>query len=182
MEAVPEVDIDLVYLKARPATTKTEEVRRRSRAGSRDSFFARSRSVTPPGERFNFLSLSSLPDNLSPRQEDYAARIHPLGEDELMELEVAPGMILPLRGSDETSRAIQMGFVESTSCLVCLTGLQCIADAGYVLCPDYRVVSPVVVVDEAEDTKMQADRQSPFGVGLGYKPRSDEKEETKYAT
>jgi hypothetical protein len=88
-----------------------------------------------------------------------------------LQLEISPGVFVPLRGSDETWNAIERGFSSNASCFVCSAALICIADADYVLCPDCRVVSPT----EVEDRKMPASsvfyQQHRGGVGLGLKQR-----------
>jgi hypothetical protein len=58
-------------------------------------------------------------------------------------LEVAPGLFLPLHGSQETSSAMQEGKLVSCNCFVCMETVMCVPQASYVLCPDCRVVSPV---------------------------------------
>ena len=65
-------------------------------------------------------------------------------------VEIAPGVLAPLRGSRETWRAIQRDYYRPTTCVVCGSGsahdtttLFVIQDASYVLCPICRVVGPV---------------------------------------
>jgi len=58
-------------------------------------------------------------------------------------IEVAPGMHMRLRGSQETWRAIEQDFYMPSECICCNTTLFCIQDAAYVLCPDCRVISPM---------------------------------------
>jgi hypothetical protein len=77
-----------------------------------------------------------------------------------MVVQVAPGVTAPLRGSRETWKAIQDDFYMPGMCLVCDVTLFVIQDAGYVLCPDCRTVSPM----EGDFI----DRVS-AGVGLGFK-------------
>lgn len=64
-------------------------------------------------------------------------------EKRAQELEIEPGLFLPLRGSDETLQAIKTGFVEEIFCQSCDIELICIADASYCVCPDCKCVSPV---------------------------------------
>lgn len=59
------------------------------------------------------------------------------------ELEVSPGVFLPLYGADETYTALQQGQMQAAHCLICGLGLQCVNRAEYILCPDCKVVSPV---------------------------------------
>jgi hypothetical protein len=60
-----------------------------------------------------------------------------------LELEVSPGIFLPLHGSQETLSAMQQGQLVSCACFVCTLTIMCVPQASYVLCPDCRVVSPV---------------------------------------
>jgi hypothetical protein len=59
------------------------------------------------------------------------------------ELEIAPGVFAPLRGSQETLDAMREGNCVKVQCFCCAAKLLCISDAEYVVCPDCRVVSPV---------------------------------------
>jgi hypothetical protein len=81
-----------------------------------------------------------------------------------MEVEIMPGVFAPLRGSEETWRAIQAGNVEIVECVCCCNRIQCIADAEYILCPECRVVSPVGNRHRGSPT---LGRQKSRGVGLG---------------
>ncbi len=80
-------------------------------------------------------------------------------------IEVAPGIRLPLRGSDETWKAIEEGQVTVTSCISCQQDLNCVLDAQLVVCPDCSMLSPVD--QTTQDADSSADR---YGVGLGVKP------------
>jgi hypothetical protein len=60
-----------------------------------------------------------------------------------IEVEIMPGVFAPLRGSEETWRAVKAGNIEIVVCICCCNRIQCIADAEYILCPECRVVSPV---------------------------------------
>ena len=60
-----------------------------------------------------------------------------------MEIEVAPGIVMRLRGAKETKQALQDGFVLRCDCLACQESILCIATAEYVLCPTCRVINPV---------------------------------------
>jgi hypothetical protein len=63
--------------------------------------------------------------------------------DPALFLEVAPGLNLRLRDSDETIRAIKIGFITCSRCLCCGDFLHCIRDADYVFCYECGVVNPV---------------------------------------
>jgi hypothetical protein len=79
------------------------------------------------------------------------------------EVEVEPGVYLPLRGSEETMLAVNMGYALVTSCLCCSVKLKCVPDCDLVICPDCRVVSPV-------SNEIQFPSQHHLGgVGLGLK-------------
>jgi len=74
-------------------------------------------------------------------------------------IQVAPDVIVPLRGSEETWEAIKDDFYLPALCLGCENTVFVIQDAAYVLCPECRVVSAM------EGDFM--DRTS-AGVGLGF--------------
>lgn len=76
-------------------------------------------------------------------------------------IEVAPGVHLQLRGAAETLRAIEDDFYIPAECSCCNMTLFCIQNADLVLCPDCRVVSPVVV----DSIRSSNEGQS---VGLGF--------------
>jgi hypothetical protein len=59
------------------------------------------------------------------------------------EMEISPGVFVPLRGSQETLDAMREGDCVNVHCFCCAAKLLCISDAEYVVCPDCRVVSPV---------------------------------------
>lgn len=77
-------------------------------------------------------------------------------------IEVAPGVKLPLRGSDETWKAIEDGRVTITTCIACQIELHCLEDAQLVACPNCTMLSPV-------DQTNQEDSTARFGVGVGVK-------------
>jgi hypothetical protein len=96
-------------------------------------------------------------------------------------VEIAPGVLAPLRGSRETWRAIQRDDYRPTTCVVCgcgsahdTTTLFVIQDASYVLCPICRVVGPVD--GDSDDNVSSAGGASSTtsgggktgGVGLGF--------------
>jgi hypothetical protein len=76
-------------------------------------------------------------------------------------IEVSPGLYLPLRGADETWRAIECDFYEPTACLICSLTIFCIQDADYVLCPACRVVNPM-------DGRGDCHTVNTGSVGLGF--------------
>ncbi len=77
-----------------------------------------------------------------------------------IEIEISLGHFAPLRGSQETTAAIQVGFSLKVICMCCEARLVCIADAEFVLCPCCKVVSPNYLNDDSM-------RELVYGVGLG---------------
>jgi len=77
-----------------------------------------------------------------------------------IEIEISLGHFAPLRGSQETMAAIQVGFSLKVICMCCEARLLCIADAEFVLCPNCKVVSPNYINDDSM-------RELVYGVGLG---------------
>jgi hypothetical protein len=70
-------------------------------------------------------------------------------------VEIAPGLSVPLRGANETMRAMQTdNGITETTCVCCTARVRCIATAMYVICPTCRVVSHVPF--------------GKWGVGLGF--------------
>lgn len=91
-------------------------------------------------------------------------------EKRAQHLEIEPGLLLPLRGAEETVKSIKAGFVESVYCQACDNELLCIADATFCVCPDCKCVSSVsgAVSSLAETT--EAHKLYPGGsVGLGFR-------------
>jgi hypothetical protein len=73
-------------------------------------------------------------------------------------IEISPGVLVRLRGADETWKAIELDYYMPTECFCCQATIFCIQNADYVLCPDCRVVSRM------EDSSSQG----MGGVGLGF--------------
>jgi hypothetical protein len=70
-------------------------------------------------------------------------------------VEIAPGLSVPLRGANETMRAMQTdNGITETTCVCCTARVRCIATAMYVICPTCRVVNHVPL--------------GKWGVGLGF--------------
>lgn len=74
-------------------------------------------------------------------------------------MEIAPGVLVRLRGADETWNAVCQDFFLPSECRCCSQTIFCIQDADFILCPECKVVSPV-------DGK--AYNGSDGGVGLGF--------------
>jgi hypothetical protein len=88
-----------------------------------------------------------------------------------LEVEVAPGVFLPLHGSQETLSAMKEGQLVSCTCFVCTRTIMCVSQASYVLCPDCRVVSPVECISVSKTMERGASfyGETCGGVGLGMK-------------
>jgi hypothetical protein len=70
------------------------------------------------------------------------SRLPPLPAPSLSQtIEIFPGVNVPLRGADETWKAIQNDYYMPAECICCKSTIFCIQNADYVLCPDCRVVS-----------------------------------------
>jgi hypothetical protein len=61
----------------------------------------------------------------------------------MLEIEVVPGVFRPFIGAMETMLAIRSGNEVEVICPCCGTRLLCVCDAGYCLCPECRVISPL---------------------------------------
>lgn len=79
-----------------------------------------------------------------------------------VEVEVAPGEFMQLRGSDETLEAIEMGYARIVTCFACCASLACVPDCELVICPDCRVISPICS-EQDDDCKMAHRNDSPYG-------------------
>ena len=90
----------------------------------------------------------------------------PSRDSEPIMLGVGHDRTLPLRGSEETWKAIQDGNITITMCLFCNIDLHCIDDAQLVICPECCYLSPVDQVDNPEQFDRGIQRH---GVGVGVK-------------
>jgi len=77
------------------------------------------------------------------------------------EIEISPGVFLPLHGSQETLEAMTNDALVACACFCCSADLYCVRTADYVLCPTCRVISPIS--DDSCDAAA--------GVGLGLTAR-----------
>jgi hypothetical protein len=99
---------------------------------------------------------------------------HPASRIE--EIEIYPGVAVPVRGSEETQDAIMNGYYDPLDCVCCEASLYVIRDAGYVRCPSCTVISLAPMRSDAQYTL--ADREVyeavlmkhriAGGVGLGF--------------
>jgi hypothetical protein len=64
-------------------------------------------------------------------------------ETSRIEIEVTPGVFLPMIGAAETELALQQGRVRPTVCICCQSQLYCIMIAEYVICPHCESFGPV---------------------------------------
>ena len=62
---------------------------------------------------------------------------------ETFEIEVSPGVFMPMRGAEETELAIQSGMIQEMACFCCTTQLCCITTAEFVYCPICSVIGPI---------------------------------------
>lgn len=70
-------------------------------------------------------------------------------------VEIGPGVHETLRGSVETTCALQRGDITRVRCCCCTQDVSCIADAAFFICPTCRVISNVPGTNG-------------WGVGLGF--------------
>jgi predicted nucleic acid-binding Zn ribbon protein len=75
-------------------------------------------------------------------------------------IQVAPGVRIPLRGSEETWEAIKEDFYVPSECAGCSGTVFVIQDAAYALCPECYTISPMegVFIDPTV-----------AGVGMGFR-------------
>jgi hypothetical protein len=89
------------------------------------------------------------------------------------QIEVTPGVFVPLRGSNETWQAIKSGCTVSTHCVSCNAKLHVIEVAAMVVCHDCWMVSPVT--QRLGDIPLEFDgddnecSSTTYGIGLGVK-------------
>lgn len=95
------------------------------------------------------------------------------------QIEVAPGHYMPLRGSAETMTAVESGMARTVLCMACQATLLCVPDAELVVCPDCRLLSPLLPTEskaysQTRTSHYESDVQPGVkyqvgGVGLGLK-------------
>jgi phage FluMu protein Com len=84
----------------------------------------------------------------------------------VVEIEIAPGEYLPLRGSRETLSAIESGKAQRVSCMACGVLLACISDCLMVICPECRCVSHTPNESDSSTIWLRLDDSDGAG-GLG---------------
>jgi hypothetical protein len=93
-----------------------------------------------------------------------------------LEVEISPGIKALLRGSRETRLAVARDFYDPIDCVCCSASMFVIRDAGYVICPFCKVISPVHLKEGSQVSEEDQDfSDSDFtrsrlqgGVGLGF--------------
>lgn len=92
------------------------------------------------------------------------------------EIEITPGVVVPVRGSMETQAAIRSGYYDPVDCVCCEAALYVIRDAGYVLCPACKVVALAPMRTDSHrdlaerefDEAVRMKHRIAGGVGLGF--------------
>ena len=82
---------------------------------------------------------------------------------DMIMVEVCPGLSVPLRGSEATKTAVANNWYTPVTCFGCATQIYCIADVSYSICPLCRIVSPV-----EEDIFRGEVISRRWGLGLGF--------------
>ena len=85
------------------------------------------------------------------------------------QVEVSPGVFLPLRGTQETLMALRTGDTLVLECFLCKVELCCVDDSEWVLCPDCRILTPVNIQESGKLHNSLPNLPLPHGVGLGLK-------------
>jgi hypothetical protein len=134
--------------------------RRRSDFRSEFSKIARKPSVRQIDQARQEVDDARNSRNIHPSEIDRSSHQPPQhAETSRIEIEVTPGVYLPMHGAAETERALQQGRVRPTVCVCCQSQLYCIMIAEYVVCPHCRSIGPV---------GFQHDESLAFGgIGLG---------------
>ncbi|CAB9528052.1 expressed unknown protein [Seminavis robusta] len=103
----------------------------------------------------------SEPESACPPFFDATCVAGPSSQKERTMVEIAPGVSIPLRTSEETLEAIRNDYFVPTTCVACTADLFCIEDARYSVCPCCRTVSQLEAA--------MADREGQHhGVGMGF--------------
>ena len=117
--------------------------------------------------RRDFFDDKKVPDYDETESSDLASLDDLHGRDDLdtAKIEVADGVFMRLRGSQETQAAWDCGECIETMCFVCEIPLACVRDCDCVICPQCRLISPVDHIPQAAGFH----RPHLGGVGLGIK-------------
>lgn len=102
-------------------------------------------SVQGPAHHRSMQSESAKYRELPQQQQPQRQQQHhqPRSSNERMEMEVSPGVYMPLHGSEETRQAARNGQLTACPCYNCDQQLHCVAIAVSVLCPHCREISPI---------------------------------------
>ena len=114
------------------------------------------RSIQPEASSSSFTT-----ESLPYQGEEQADKIDKHRTQSQVDVEIAPGQYMPLRGSAETLEAVESGKASMVSCFACEATLWCVPDADLVVCPDCRILSPLA--------SKQSSPPRVGGVGLGMK-------------
>ena len=117
----------------------------------------RPRETSPPVENFQMSAQRRHANG------DVASASSAIGRPNT--IEVTPGVIMPLRGKEETWQAVKQGNITVSKCVACQQELCCIMDAELLACPYCTMLSPV----EQTSTFGPEDNIARFGVGVGLK-------------
>jgi hypothetical protein len=120
-----------------------------------------SRVASKPDARQVATSVKDIQSGISDLDQKPAAQPKPA----YIDIEVSPGVHLPVRGAKETELALRKGQVLSTTCACCESRLYCIMSAEYLYCPLCRVIGPVFF-------EHNFTQQNAGGVGLGFTPET----------
>jgi hypothetical protein len=157
---------DVIFQRAPTLATRTRAEQRNSASSPDHAFYSKSSQsafYTPEAIKSDFLPAPVLVDSPTTAAnicvsilESQECSMLDLGTENLKErarkeIEVCPGVFMLLRGAEETLQAIESGFAIEAMCFCCEQGLQCIADADLVICPDCRICSPLPVLEDYED-------------------------------
>jgi hypothetical protein len=94
----------------------------------------------------------------------------PVGPEErgISQIEVTPGVFMPIRGYSETWQAIKQNCTTTTLCTSCKEELHVIEDAAHVVCPDCWMVTTMDQSIGVNPLEFDGESDS-HGVGMGIK-------------
>lgn len=122
-----------------------------------DDMLERGREVVLPRQLLS--ALPPRPSTCTSRESTVDSQ-HVAYAGKKMCIEVAPGVTMAFRGSEETCKAITANRICQAVCLGCTIPLYCIDDAELVVCPECQTISPVNNGDGARQAN---------GLGIGFK-------------
>ncbi|GKY98829.1 hypothetical protein MPSEU_000838900 [Mayamaea pseudoterrestris] len=121
------------------------------------------RQVATPPSRSPYYQ-DALPRHSSRRQLMPSHMVKPE-----LQIEISPGLSMPLRSSQETIVAVESGYLAQLACLACETFLATVPDCQLVICPACRFLSPVEDGDCFQNGRAVIAQRSHGrrGIGLG---------------